>query len=162
VGQRFAPGINLGWSPLCECEGVCYLNRMVEFVGRWVVVGIFADVCLAVAGARPGGLAIWVLAAGWIGFWNAVLRPGVLRCGFGGPYVYWALFVAMSLLNGVLFLGSSTWIPWAVLPERRELLWVAVCVTAFSWAVSSRFRCDDGRWHWIGYHGLMRGRGVRN
>jgi hypothetical protein len=135
---------------------------MVEFIGRWGLVGVFADVCLAVAGARGGGWTAWTLVALWIGFWNAVVRPGVLRLGFGGIYVFWALFLAMSLLNGVVFLGGSTWIPWVALPERRGLLWVAVCVAFFSWGVSSRFRCHDGRWHWISYHGSIRRRGARN
>lgn len=135
---------------------------MVEFMGRWGLVGVFAGVCLALAGARGVGWLAWVQAALWIGFWNAVVRPGVLRLGFGGPYLYWALFLAMSLLNGVLFLGSATWIAWAALPGRRELLWVAVCVALFSWGVSARFRCHDGRWHWLGYHGSIRRRGTRN
>jgi hypothetical protein len=135
---------------------------MAEFIGRWGLVGVFADFCLAVAGARGGGWEAWILAALWIGFWNAAVRPGVLRLGFGGTYVYWALFLAMSLLNGVLFLGSSTWIPWASLPGRRGLLWVAVSVSLLSWALSSRFRCHDGRWHWISYHGSIRHKGNRN
>jgi uncharacterized membrane protein YvlD (DUF360 family) len=135
---------------------------MVEFVGRWGLVGIFADVCLVVAGARSWGWWTWVLAAMWIGFWNALVRPGVLRLGLSGAFVYWALFLAMSVINGVLFLGSSTWISWGALPGRRGLLWVAVCVATVSWAVSSRFRCHDGRWHWIGHHGQIRRKGARH
>lgn len=138
------------------------LFNMVEFFGRWVLVGFFADVCLATAGARGAGWGAWVLAAAWIGFWNALLRPGVLRLGLSGGFFHWALLIAMSVVNGLLFLGSSTWIRWAALPERRGLLWVAVCVTFVSWGVSLRFRCHDGRWHWIGHHGLIRRGGARN
>jgi hypothetical protein len=135
---------------------------MAEFLGRWVLVGVLADLCLAVAGARSGGWGGWALAAVWIGFWNAALRPGVLRLGLSGFYVFWALFLAMCVLNGVLFLACSSWLPWAVLPAREGLLWAAVGIGTLSWGLSSRFRAHDGRWHWISYHGALGRRRVRD
>ncbi len=134
---------------------------MREFLLRWVLVGALAALCLAAAGAGGGGWGFWVLAALWIGFWNAAVRPGVLRLGFSGAYIFWALLLSMCLLNGVLFLGSSTWLPAATLPERKGLLWGAVCVAIVSWALSSRFRAHDGRWHWINYHGSIVGKASR-
>jgi uncharacterized membrane protein YvlD (DUF360 family) len=115
-----------------------------------------AALCLASTGAAAGGWGLWVLAALWMGFWNAAVRPGILRLGFSGAYIYWALLLSMLVLNGVLFLGSSTWLPLATLPDRQGLLWSAVCVALFSWALSSRFRSIDGRWHWITYHGSIK------
>ena len=134
---------------------------MREFLGRWVLVGAVAALCLAAAGTAGGGWAFWVLAALWIGFWNAAVRPGVLRLGFSGGYIFWALLLSMCLLNGVLFLGSSTWLPAATLPDRKGLLWGAVCVAIVSWALSTRFRTNDGRWHWINYHGSIVGKTSR-
>ena len=128
---------------------------MSEFLRRWVVVGAVAAVCLAAVGTAFGGWVFWVLAALWLGFWNAAVRPGVLRLGFSGAYIFWALLLSMLLLNGVLFLGVATWLPSASLPERRGLLWSAVCVALVSWALSTRFRSHDGRWHWINYHGSI-------
>ena len=128
---------------------------MSEFLGRWVAVGAVAAVCLAAAGTAFGGWVFWVLAALWLGFWNAAVRPGVLRLGFSGAYIFWALLLSMLVLNGVLFLGVSTWLPSATLPDRRGLLWSAVCVALVSWALSTRFRSHDGRWHWINYHGSI-------
>jgi uncharacterized membrane protein YvlD (DUF360 family) len=118
-----------------------------------VLVGAVASLCLWAAGTAIGGSGQWVLAALWIGFWNAAMRPGVLRLGFSGIYTFWALLLCMLVLNGVLFLGLSTWLPSATLPERGGLLWGAVSVALVSWALSIRFRSGDGRWHWISYHG---------
>jgi hypothetical protein len=129
---------------------------MSEFLGRWLLVGVAADVCLAAAGTSLGGWGFWVLAAVWFGFWNAAVRPGVLRLGFSGAYVFWALLLSMLVLNGVLFLGGGTWLPSATFPDRRGLLWVAVLVALLSWGLSTRFRSHDGRWHWINYHGSIR------
>jgi uncharacterized membrane protein YvlD (DUF360 family) len=128
---------------------------MREFLGRWVLVGVVAAICLAAAGTAGWGWGFWVLAALWMGFWNAAVRPAVLRLGFSGAYIFWALLLLLLLLNGVLFLGVATWLPSATLPERKGLLWAAVCVALVSWALSSRFRSRDGRWHWINYHGSI-------
>ena len=133
---------------------------MREFFGRWVLVGLFADVVLAVAGARLGPWGVWVLAALWVGFWNAALRPGILRLGMEGGGVYWALFLAISMLNGLLFWASSAWLPGATLPGRREMFWTAVCVSGVSFLLSSRFQSRDGRWHWISYHGAILRKGA--
>ena len=102
-----------------------------------------------------------MLSAVWLGFWNAALRPATLRIGFTGGNIYWALALLMLLLNGALFLGGSTWLPLAALPERRALLWTALGVGAFSWVLSTRFRARDGSWHWITYHGSMAKKGAR-
>ncbi len=132
---------------------------MKEFLGRWVLVGGGAALCLLATGTAIGGWGEWAMAALWIGFWNAAVRPGVLRLGFSGAYIFWALLLAMLVLNGVLFFGLSTWLLSATLPERRGLLWAAVCVALVSWALSIRFRSRDGRWHWINYHGSIVGQG---
>jgi hypothetical protein len=81
--------------------------------------------------------------------------------GFSGGHIYWALYLVLCVLNGVLFLASSTWLPWAVVPGRRGGLWAALCLTTLSWGLSSLFRCHDGRWHWISYHGSLGRRAVR-
>ncbi len=128
---------------------------MKEFLGRWVLVGLVADAVLAVAGASLGQWPFWTLSALWFGFWNALIRPGILRMGWSGGGLYWALFLALSIANGLLFLGSSAWLPGATLPSRRGLLWTAVCVSVTSFLLSSRFRGHDGRWHWISYHGAL-------
>jgi uncharacterized membrane protein YvlD (DUF360 family) len=130
---------------------------MGEFIGRWVLVGFFSVACLSFAGAAGSGWGAWVLSAVWIGFWNAALRPAVLRMGFTGAKIYWALALFLLVLNGALFLGGSTWLPLVALPERRRLLWTALGVGAVSCALSSRFRSEDGRWHWITYHGSIKG-----
>jgi hypothetical protein len=135
---------------------------MMEFIGRWVLVGGFSVVCLSLAGAAGSGWASWVLSALWLGFWNAALRPAVLRMGFTDGKIYWALVLFLLVLNGALFLGGSTWLPLASLPERRGLLWTAMGVGLLSCALSSRFRSEDGRWHWITYHGSIKGDGSRS
>jgi hypothetical protein len=128
---------------------------MREFLGRWAFCGLACAGALAVVGVRGSGALFWVLAVLWMGFWNAALRPVVLRFGLEGRLVFWLLFMALLILNVALFLGVSSWLPVARAPERAWLLAGALGSALCSWGASARFRAHDGSWHWLHYHGSM-------
>ena len=98
----------------------------------------------------------WAWMAGlWVGFWNALLRPLVLRFGMEGARVIWAMGVVVFLVNGVLFYEIDTWVPVLGSLDGRERGVVGVVAALVSWGVSLVFHSHDRRWHWITYHGAV-------
>ncbi len=136
---------------------MCYVPFMGEFIGRWVVIGGVCITALAAAGGRTGGIWGWILVGLWLGFWNAALRPLVLRVNVRGWRIIALLLCAIAACNAILFLFATAWLPLVGLSERA-LLWTAVGIASlFSWGLSARFRAHDGGWHWITYHGRVTG-----
>lgn len=131
------------------------VHPMGEFLARWVWAGIVAASILYALGVRGAGPSVLVLGGAWIGFWNAALRPFVLRLPAAGNGLLALLFAALAVLNGVLFLTLGSWLPITGGPGRGAVLLAALAVTGCSWAASSRFRTRDGRWHWITFHGSV-------
>ena len=99
----------------------------------------------------------WLLVGMWLGFWNAALRPMVLRANVRGWRIIALLLVTIAACNGVLFSFATSWLPIAGLFERVPF-WTAVGVASVcSWGLSVRFRAHDGSWHWLTYHGQVIG-----
>lgn len=135
---------------------------MWEFVGRWVVVMALAAWALGLAqgrvavGGAPGGTWEWAWMAGlWIGFWNALLRPLVLRFGLEGPRVIGLMGVAIFAVNAVLFYELDSWVPVLGALDGSARLVVGTASALVSWGLSSVFHSHDRRWHWITYHGAV-------
>ncbi len=128
---------------------------MAEFTGRWLFAGLACAGVFAVTGVSVGGPLGLVLVILWMGFWNALLRPLVLRLGVKGTPVLWLLLVALALLNTFLFISASTCLPVSGKLDPCPLAVAVLVATSLTWAASARFRTHDGHWHWITYHGSM-------
>ena len=110
---------------------------------------------LASVGLRAGGFWGWLLAGLWFGFWNAALRPLVLRMPWGGGALLGGLFAVLALVNTVLFAGAKSCLPLAGAPAWGPVAVAVGVVTLCSFCASARFRAHDGRWHWITFHGCV-------
>ena len=126
---------------------------MNEFAMRWLFTGAVSAGALAAVGARLGTFHNWVLLGVWLGFCNAAPRPLLLQ--LKSKRILWFLLVALASLNLLLFFSLTFWLPTVIPPGRLPLAAAAGISTLCSWAVSSRFRAHDGRWHWINYHGSL-------
>jgi hypothetical protein len=132
---------------------------MGEFFGRWVFVGFVCVAALAASGMRAGGFSGWLLAGLWLGFWNAALRPLVLRMKWSAWALPSALLGSLGLLNALLFTSVRSCLPVSGAPETLAMAVVVTAVTVCSFGASMRFRAHDGRWHWITYHGSVTKKG---
>lgn len=162
------------WEFRCNFSDLCYSIPMWEFVGRWVIVmGVVgcllsmnsggasgegsagaAGVVVVVGGGWVGWPWVW-MAGLWVGFWNALLRPLVLRFGMEGVKVMWTMGVVVFLVNGVLFYDIDTWVPVLGSLDGGARVGVGIASSLVSWGVSSVFHSHDRRWHWITYHGAV-------
>ena len=118
-----------------------------------------------VPGSWVGWQWVWMawMAGLWVGFWNALLRPLVLRFGMEGVRVIWAMGVVVFLVNAVMFYEIDTWVPVLGSLDGRARGVVGVVAALVSWGLSSVFHSHDRRWHWITYHGaVQRQRGASN
>ncbi len=154
---------------------------MWEFLGRWVIVMSVVAwfLCMNLGGAGVGfwdrfgdgfgggvggvGMTggVWVgwpwawMAGLWVGFWNALLRPLVLRFGMQGAGVIWVMGAVVFLVNGVLFYEIDSWVPGLGSLDGTARGMVGVAAALVSWAGSLVFHSHDRRWHWITYHGAV-------
>ena len=139
---------------------------MWEFAGRWVVVMTLAAWALGLAqgrlvagndsGAASRGAWEWAWMAGlWIGFWNALLRPLVLRFPLEGLRVIGLMGVVVFAVNAVLFYELDSWVPLLGVLDGSARLVVGTATALVSWGLSSVFHSHDRRWHWITYHGAV-------
>jgi hypothetical protein len=129
---------------------------MGEFLGRWAGIGVFGVLCFAWGGLHAGGFLGWVLLGVWLGFWNASLRPLVLRLPVRAGSVVWLLLVAVTLLNVGVFWSVTALVPSVWSGDIPHPGWVVASLTLWGWALSCWFRAGDGRWHLISYHGSVR------
>ena len=136
---------------LCHFSNGRYISSMNEFAMRWLFTGAVSAGTLAAAGARLGTLTNWILLGVWLGFCNAAPRPLLLQ--LKTKHILWLLLVSLATLNSLLFFSLTFWSPTLVPPGALPLAIALGISTVSSWAVSSRFRTHDGRWHWINYHG---------
>jgi hypothetical protein len=146
---------------------------MWEFAGRWVAVMTLAAWALGLAkgggavrdapvwdasagGVSEWGVSEWQWMAGlWVGFWNALLRPLVLRFGMEGPRVIGLMGAAVFAVNAVLFYELDAWVPVLGVLDGSARLVVGTASALVSWGLSSVFHSHDRRWHWITYHGAV-------
>lgn len=148
---------------ICFLIGHGYIAYMREFLGRWVLV---ATVVLGVLGVelgwgRVGGLgggleSAVVLAALWVGFVNALVRPAfweVFGMRFRGVALIGVLLGVLAGVNGFLFGFLGGWEPALAGISRGGRLVAMLLSVGVGGVVSSVFRARDGRWHWITYHG---------
>jgi uncharacterized membrane protein YvlD (DUF360 family) len=129
---------------------------MIEFLARWVLVGVVTAGMLLLSGSEAVSVSGCWLAGVWIGFLNAFVRPLVLRVS--ADRVLWLLGVILSLLNAGMFLTLRAWVPGVALGEGDGMghaLLVGGVVTVVAWTLSSFFYAHDGHWHWITYHGRI-------
>jgi len=136
-----------------------YTTTMWEFAGRWVIGMTLVAWALGLAqgGGASGGAVEWSWVAGlWVGFWNALLRPLVLRCGLQGPRVIGFMGVVVFAVNAALFYELDSWVPVPGVLDGSARLVVGTASALVSWGLSSVFHSHDRRWHWITYHGAVR------
>ncbi|RFC44743.1 MAG: hypothetical protein DVB28_000907 [Verrucomicrobia bacterium] len=128
---------------------------MGEFFGRWVLLGFVCVAAMAASGVTAGGFSGWLLVALWLGFWNAALRPVVLRMTWSAWALIAALLGSLGVLNAFLFTSARSFLPVSGAPETLAMALAVASVTICSFGASVRFRAHDGRWHWITYHGSV-------
>lgn len=119
-------------------------------------MGAGGALVLALGGLRANGALGWGLLGLWLGFWNAGLRPLVLRFAVDAGSVVWCLLLALAVLNMVVCWSVRVLVPSMWAGEISHPGWVVAAVTLWSWAVSCWFRALDGRWHLISYHVSIR------
>ncbi len=130
--------------------------NMGEFLGRWVCSGIFGVLCFAWGGLRASGGLGWVTLGLWLGFWNAGLRPVVLRFPVSADSVVWWLLLAISVLNMGVFWSVTALVPSVWAGDIQHPGWVVISLSLWSWALSCWFRAHNGHWHLVTYHGSLR------
>jgi len=84
---------------------------MSEFVVRWLCVGGLGVLGFALGGLRSNGMVGWAVLGAWVGFWNACLRPVVLRFPVDSRSVVWWLLLALAVLNMIVFWRVTAMIP---------------------------------------------------